>query len=110
MGLHPGNRLAKSMEKSPLKPVPSGSFPSPMVAVKGAPVVAVIMLPSCQPPAKFDKITESVCGEGMFHTNVAVNICRISKSQAPTRADLTSNSGTAMEFRYVSPVTGAELV
>ena len=97
------------MEKSPLKPVPSGSFPSPTVAVKGAPLLAETMVPSSQPPVTVDIKREPLFIEGRSHIRVPVSTCRMSKSQAPTLADLMSIKGTAIEFRKVSPVTGAEL-
>src|ERR1022692_3543060 len=99
MGLHPGIRLAKSMEKSPLKLVPSGSFPSPTVTVKGAPVVAVTMVPSCHPPVNVDTSREELFMEGISHKRVAESTCRTSKSHPPSLADLISSKGTAIEFR-----------
>src|SRR5712692_8130503 len=56
IGLHPDTRFAKSMEKSPLNPVPSGSPPPPIVGVKGDPVVAVTIAPSSQPPARYPAV------------------------------------------------------
>src|SRR5947209_11810582 len=97
------------MEKSPLKPVPSGSLPSPTVGVNGEPLVAVMMVPSSQPPSTYDVIPEDF-GPGTSQITVPVKVCLTSKSQAPIRYDLTSKSGTATEFTQVSPVTGAELV
>src|ERR1700693_1160125 len=110
MGLQPGRIFAKSVVKSPLKPVPSGSLPSPTVAVKGEPVVWVMMLPSCHPPARFETNADDELGDGRFQMKLPTSTFRISKSQAPTRADFTRSNGTAMEVKYVSPVTGAELV
>src|SRR5580704_5379696 len=99
MGLHPGVRLAKSMEKSPLKPVPSGSFPSPTVAVKGAPVVAVTIVPSSHPPVNVDTNREEFFIDGRFHMRVPESTWRTSKSHAPNRADFISSKGTAIELR-----------
>src|SRR5579864_5631444 len=110
MGLQPGMRLAKSVVKSPLKPLPSGSLPSPTVAVNGEPVVWVMMLPSCHPPATFERSADDDFGEGRFQIKLPTSTFRMSKSQAPTRATLSRSNGTAMEVKYVSPVTGAELV
>src|SRR5579863_6140809 len=110
MGLQPGIRFAKSVVKSPLKPVPSGSLPSPTVAVNGEPVVYVMMLPSCHPPAKFEINADVELGDGRFQMKLPTSTFRMSKSQAPTRANLSRSNGTAMDVKYVSPVTGAELV
>src|SRR5215470_7206105 len=105
MGLHPGSRLAKSIEKSPLNPVPSGSLPSPAVTVNGAPLVAVTIVPSCHPPVRVDRKLFEFLIEGRSHIKVPESTCRISKSHPPSRADLISISGTAIELRNVSPVT-----
>src|SRR5579863_3684974 len=99
MGLHPGVRLAKSIEKSPLNPVPNGSFPSPTVAVNGAPVVAVTMVPSAHPPVNVDTNRDEFLIDGRSHMRVPESTWRTSKSQAPNLADFTSNKGTAIEFR-----------
>src|SRR5579872_3251335 len=104
MGLQPGMRLAKSMEKSPLKPVPSGSFPSPTVAVNGAPLSAEMMVPNSHPPVTVDSQRESVFMDGRSHMSVADSTLRMSKSHAPTLAGFSNNRGTAIEFRKVSPV------
>src|ERR1700746_3523368 len=109
MGLQPGRRLAKSMEKSPLKPVPRGSFPSPAVTVNGAPLVAVTMVARSHPPVTVDNNEPEFSIDGRSHMKVAESTCRISKSHSPNRADLISMRGTAIEFRKGSPVTGAEL-
>src|SRR5260370_23082106 len=90
-------------------PVRSGSFPLPVVTVKGAPVVLVTILPSSHPPMILDTIAEEDFGDGICKIKVPTKTCRISKSQAPDRVAGTRRRGTAMEFRYVSPVTGAEL-
>src|SRR5579863_3191773 len=109
IGLQPGVKLAKSMEKSPLKPVPKGSLPSPTVAVNGAPLYAETMVPNCQPPVMVDSKREPAFIDGRFHIRVPESTFRISKSHGPNLADLSSNKGTAIELRNVSPVTGAEL-
>src|ERR1700716_2029612 len=101
IGLHPGRRLAKSMEKSPLKPVPNGSLPPPTVAVK--------VVPSSHPPVTAETSAEEFLIDGISHITVPENVCRMSKSHAPNRAALSIRRGTAIEFRNVSPVTGAEL-
>src|SRR5579864_2018204 len=109
MGLQPGKRLAKSIEKSPLNPVPSGSFPSPTVVVNGAPVVAVTMVPTSHPPRIVDTSGDAPFMVGSSHIKVPEKTWRMSKSHGPSLADLISRRGTAIEFRNVSPVTGAEL-
>src|SRR6267154_485420 len=109
MGLHPGTRLAKSMEKSPLNPVPNGSFPSPVVTVNGDPLVAEMMVPNSHPPVTAETKREAFFIDGMSHMSVLERTWRISKSHAPSLADLTDSKGTAIEFKKVSPVTGAEL-
>src|SRR5579859_4944503 len=97
------------MEKSPLKPVPSGSLPSPVVKVNGAPVSAVTMAPSSQPFTTLLAMPEENFALGRSQIRLPTATLRRSKSQAPIRYDFCSSSGTAIEFRYVSPVTGAEL-
>src|ERR1700730_11050031 len=101
MGLHPGISPAKSMEKSPLNPVPSGSLPSPTVTVKGAPVVAVTIVPSSHPPVRVDRSAPEFFMEGRSHINVPLKTWRMSKSQAPSLADLINIKGTAIEFKNV---------
>src|SRR5438270_13171254 len=97
------------MEKSPLNPVPNGSLPSPAVTVNGAPLVAVTIVPNCHPPVTVESNRPEFFIEGRSHMKVPESTWRISKSQAPSLADLISMRGTAIEFRKVSPVTGAEL-
>src|ERR1700751_5146296 len=97
------------MEKSPLKPVPKGSLPAPTVAVNGAPLYSETMVPNSQPPVIADTKRERAFIDGRAHIRVPESTVRISQSHAPSLADLSSNKGTAIELRNVSPVTGAEL-
>lgn len=86
MGSQPGTRLAKSIEKSPLKPEPRGSAPPPTVGVNGEPLLAVMIVPSCHPFVK-NVSMPSDFGAGTCQTKLPLKLCRTSKSQAPTRYD-----------------------
>src|SRR5438477_5065975 len=81
---------------------PSGS--PPISRVKGTPVLALRIPPSCQPPVNHAPTALEMWGLGTFQMVLKVKLCLMSKSQGPCLPCALANSGSeGMELRKGSP-------
>src|SRR6202040_2235562 len=91
--------------------VPFGSPPVPNVGVNGMPVLAVNIIPSCQPSVKKRAGPVMDFGEGSSHRPLITSVRATLKSDRPRLAlGLKKKLGLAIEFPNASPATVAELV
>src|SRR5579864_4375724 len=105
MGLQPKRRSGKSAGSVLFWP--SGS--PPIRTVKGTPVLALRIPPSCQPPVNHAPTAFDKCGLGTVQMVLKVKLCLMSKSQGPCRpCALAKVIREVMELRKGSPSCAPE--